>query len=195
MRLYSRDASLRIRLGDYLDRLEESVEAFGGMRLDAFCFACTGSTYLAGYEREQAAIEAAARRLGCAVITATAAIEARLRALGARRIALVAPYPAWLLQAASAYWTARGLEVVLTRRIAIAGADEAGGIYALRSDDAVAAVRALAPLDADALLVSGTGMATLPALAEIRAAAGMPVVTSNAALVAGALRVLGQAPG
>jgi maleate isomerase len=195
VRLHSREASLRTRLGHYLDRLDESLDSFGGMPLDAFCFACTGATYLAGYERERRAIEAAARRLGCPVLTATAAIEARLLALGARRIALVAPYPAWLLEAASAYWAARGLEVVLSRRIEVAGADEAAGIYALRSDDAVAAVRELAPIAADALLVSGTGMPTVPALAGIRAAAGLPVVTSNAALVAGALRALFQPPG
>lgn len=195
-RLHSASASARERLTAYLERLETYLEAYGGMPLDVFCFACTGSSYLLGRERERAIVEAAARRFGYPVLTATEALAWQLARQGLRRIAVVAPYPEWLLATAAEFWTAQGVEVVLTRRVATARAEDTTTIYELTAADALAAVHSLGTIRADALLLSGTGMATLPALDSIRASAGVPVLTSNAALAAEALRMLSEkAPG
>ena len=189
-RLHSTRASVRERLLEYLERLDEYLETFGGMPLEVFCFACTGSSYLAGHEREQAIVAGSAARFGYPVLTATEAVCRRLQALGARRIALVAPYPDWLLAAAADFWAGRGFEVVLTRRVETSNPEDTRTIYDLTSADALAAVRAAGTITADALLLSGTGMATLPQLAQIRTLAGVPVVSSNVALAETALRHL-----
>lgn len=189
-RLHSASPSPRERLVEYLERMESYLESFGGMPLDLFCFACTGSSYLAGAGREQAVVEAAARRFGYPVLTATRALEQELRRLNAARIALVAPYPEWLLAAAARFWAEQGVEVALARRVQTADPEDTNTIYELGSADALAAVRGLGPLRVDALVLSGTGMATLPALTGIRALAGVPVLTSNAALAAEAQRAL-----
>jgi maleate isomerase len=195
-RLVSGSPDARARLVEYLERLENHLQAFGGMRLDLFCFACTGSSYLLGHPRERAIVERAAQRFGYPVLTATAALEDRLRHMGATRIALVAPYPAWLLEAGVAFWTARGFSVTTAHRVETRRPEDTNTIYELSSADALAAARDLGPLRADALLLSGTGMATLPALPAIRAVAGLPVLTSNLALVECALAALGaSAPG
>jgi maleate isomerase len=189
-RLWSPRASLRERLVDYLERLEDTLATYGGLHLDLFCFACTGSSYLAGAARERELVARAAQRSGCPVLTATAALAGRMRRDGLRRIARVAPYPDWLLEAAVAFWRDAGLAVTLARRVVTASAEDAHTIYALTSADALATVRALGPLDADALLLSGTGMPTLGALAALRELTGLPVLTSNTALADEALRRL-----
>ncbi len=189
-RLVSALPSPRARLVHYLEQLEAGLASFGGMPLDVFCFACTGSSYLAGLERERELVARAGAGYGCPVLTATDAIARTLRRVGARRIAVVAPYPEWLLAAAAAFWGGLGFEVTRTRQVPTARPEDTNAIYDLGSDDALAAVREAVPLDADVLLLSGTGMATLPALARIRALAGVPVVTSNSALAEEAVRLL-----
>jgi maleate isomerase len=188
-RLYSAHATLRDRVLDYLERLDDYLDCFGGMPLDAFCFACTGSAYVLGAERERAIASRAAERFGYPVLTATAALATGLKRLNARRITLVAPYPEWLLEAAAAYWTGNGLRVAMTQ-VPTTGIGDAHGIYELTAEDALATVRSLGSIEADALLLSGTGMATLSALPEIRAVAGVPVLASNTVLVEEALRLL-----
>jgi maleate isomerase len=190
-RLHSAAPDLRVRLGDYLERLGDHLAAFGGMRLDLFCFACTGSAYVAGENRERELVGRAEQRFGYPVLTATAALAARMRALGVQRVALVAPYPRWLHEQALGYWCRQGIEITHERRVPTTSADDSRTIYQLASADALGAVRGIGSIRADAVLLSGTGMATLPALGAIRALTGLPVLTSNAALVAEALGRLG----
>jgi maleate isomerase len=181
-RLYSADADLRVRIVQYLDQLPATLATFGSLPLDAFAFACTGSAYLAGVAGEAAAVARAAAGVAYPVLTATAALAAQFARLNARRIVVVAPYPDWLVAAARTYWSARGLSVLATHAIATAGPGGDRGIYALTSADALAAIQSLGAVSADAVLISGTGLATLPVLAAARASAGVPVLTSNVAL-------------
>lgn len=193
-RLVSSRADARERLVEYLERLDDYLAAYGGLALDLFCFACTGSSYLLGHARERERADHAAQRFGYPVLTATEALEERLHQLRAKRIALLAPYPRWLIDAAADWWRSRGFEVSSCHPVAIARPGDTRSIYELTSADALAAARAAGDLRADALLMSGTGMATLPALAAIRASVGAPVVTSNLALAGQALARLGLAP-
>lgn len=181
-RLYCPDPDLRVRLLDYLTRLPATLDTYGSLPLDAFAFACTGSAYLAGADAEQVAIAAAEARHGYPVLTATAALARQFNRLNARRIVIVAPYPDFLVEASHAYWSAAGMTVVGTHRITTEGPGGDRGIYQLTSADALAGVRGLGAVSADAVLVSGTGLATLAVLAEARACAGVPVLTSNVAL-------------
>jgi len=193
-RLYSASASPRERLVHYLERLGSYLDAFGGMRMDVFCFACTGSSYLVGSEGERRILESQAHR-GYPILTATEAIRRRLARLHARRIALVGPYPTWLLDAAAHFWSAHGLEVTLVRRVETASTEDTNTIYELGSANALHVVRSLPHFEADVLLLTGTGMPTLPVLDEGHERGGMPVLSSNLALVEEALEVLGTAHG
>ena len=99
------------RLRAYLERLDDTLSQFDSLRPAIFAFACTGSSYLVAPAREAAIVRRLEDRLGYPVVTAAAAIRWRLRAIGAERIALVAPYPDWLADAADAYWRMTGFEV------------------------------------------------------------------------------------
>lgn len=189
-RLHSASASPRDRLAEYLHRLPDYLSALGGMPLDLFCFACTGSSYLAGAGVEQALVKAAEQRFGYPILTATAALARRLDRLHARRVVLVAPYPQWLLAAAIAYWQARGIRIVHTQEVQVRNAGDTYGIYELGSLDALEAVRRIGTVEADALLLSGTGMPTMAIFEEARVLSGIPVLSSNSALVDEALSML-----
>jgi maleate isomerase len=196
------------RLDHYIRHLPEAVRSFGGrgdgpgggMGLAAFGFGCTGSSYRAGVALEDCLSAEAAAQTGLPVITAARAIRAALAAQGARRIALVAPYPADLFEAGLAYWREAGLEVVASLRVDPALTDT-HRIYELTSDDALAALQRLDAADADCLLASGTGMPTLRALRAWGAAAPAarsrpPALSSNLCLAWALLRAVApsQAP-
>jgi maleate isomerase len=174
------------RLDHYIRHLPEAVRSFGGMGLAAFGFGCTGSSYRAGVALEDRLTAEAAAQAGLPVITAAQAIRAALAARGARRIALVAPYPADLFEAGLAYWREAGLEVVASLRVDPALTDT-HRIYELTSDDALAALRRMDAAGADCVVASGTGMPTLRALRAWGAAASaappaLPALSSNLCL-------------
>lgn len=179
-RLTSRAPEPRDRLVEYLEHVAATLAQYDTLRLDAVAFACTGSSYLVGREREAELLAAAARACGAPVESAASAIAAALRALGARRIAIVSPYPAWLRAAGVAYWRDCGFDVIRTLDVATGRADTRG-IYELQSADAAAAIDRLDLDELDAVLLSGTGMPTLPLLRQ-RANALPPTLASNACL-------------
>lgn len=178
MRLTSSAAEPLQRLRDYLDRLEDGLRQYDTLVPEAFGFACTGSSYLAGAERESRAVETLQAKVGYPIVTAAAAIAQVLDARGARRLAIVSPYPPRLAEAAEAYWSSLGYEVAALLRVET-GSSDTRSIYRLGSRDAEAAVASLSA-EADAVLLSGTGLPSLPLLAEARR--GPTLLSSNLCL-------------
>lgn len=163
-RLTSRSDDPRRRLREYLYGLEETLEHFDRLRIDAFGFACTASSYLLGAGEEERLVASAQARFGYPIHTACGAIEWQLRRLGARRLAIASPYPSDMATAAAAFWRQRGFEVAAVERVETGSADTRS-IYDLRAEDARQAVERLSGLDVDAVLLSGTGMPTLGLIA------------------------------
>lgn len=181
------------RLIAYIEGLEGFLAQFDTLRLDGFAFACTGSAYLVGVEREREILDGASQHFGYEVLGATDAIVRYLEGIGAKRIALLSPYPASLVDAARAYWTTRGFEVPVFDRLET-GSHDTRAIYALGAADALR-VLAAAPLDAvDAVILSGTGLPTLSALARAAEETAKPVVSSTYCLAVELLKPLGLVP-
>lgn len=185
VRLTSSSPDPRQRAIDYLERLPEFAAQFATLKLDAFLFACTGSSYLVDPAAAAAAQAGAEALLEAPVILAAHAIRDELREQGAERVALLSPYPDWLSEPAVVYWQQQGFEVADVRQVSI-GSDNTDRIYALTHVDIEAHVEVLLASDADAFLVSGTGMPALFAL-ERFTAAGRLAVSSNSALAKRAL--------
>ena len=87
------------RLDHYIRHMPEAISTFGEMKLAAFGFGCTGTSYVAGLELEDRLTAEASERTHIPVITAAQAIRAALKQLGCNSIALVSPYPEWLAEA------------------------------------------------------------------------------------------------
>lgn len=178
VRLASRAASPAERLCAYLRELPETLERFDVLRPDVFGFGCTGSSYLVPRDEARRIVAGAEDRFGFPIVLAADAMAARLDTLGARRIALISPYPAALAEAAAAYWTAAGIEIAATARVEI-GTSDTRAIYGLCSADATRALDKMTAGKLDAIVLSGTGMPTLSLVGE---RAGVPVLSSNLCL-------------
>ncbi len=180
-RLQGSRTDSRQRLLDYFHTLDATIDTFDCAPLAAFGFACTGSSYLLGVEKDRSAFADLSRRRGYPVVPATEAILESLAHIGARSVALVSPYPAWLTEAALAYWRETGIDVTEVVQVEADTADTRN-VYNVTSADAVAAAARFKRRDADAVLLSGTGMPTLRAIGELSRAFGKPVLSSNLCL-------------
>jgi maleate isomerase len=181
-RLTSRAESPGDRLVEYMEQMPAAMASYDTLPLSAFAFACTGSAYLLGEEREEEITNALVQTHRIPVITATQAIRRELEGHGAQRIAILAPYPQELCDAAMAYWNRLGFQIVSSDRIDI-GADTRG-IYELTDDQVAAALQKFDAAGADLVLLSGTGMPTIEALKNSK----VPILSSNLCLATEVLR-------
>jgi maleate isomerase len=177
---------LRERFIGYNRMLATVADSFGGARLSALGLACTGSCYLDGPGGDDK-LCADLRTGGTQhVVTAAHALKELIEALGRRRIGLVTPYPAWVTELAIKYWQASGFEVV--HALELPGVIS---IYDVGTDAVMATAREMMSTSADVILLSGTGVPTVPAIGILSQTATVPVISSNLALAWWMLRALG----
>jgi maleate isomerase len=180
------------RLVDYIDNFQGSLEAYDTAKLDAVGFACTGTSYLIGAEDEARRTDAFSENRGYPVITAAQSIRAALKSLGAKRVALFAPYPAWLIDACRAYWTAGGLDVTSMTTVTKDTSDTRN-VYGVGFRDVMTSVAHLQTDQADVILMTGTGVPTLRAVLALSEQTGKPVLSSNLCLAWSLLQAAGVA--
>ncbi|MGB3483777.1 MAG: hypothetical protein WBB07_16380 [Mycobacterium sp.] len=146
---------------------------------DLIVFACTSGTFVFGSEHEVELVERLEQITGAPVITAARSVVSALNRLGAQRIRLGAPYLPEIVAAEVDYLGAQGFTVVTSTALSIVEDEDTARLPTSALIDLVAA-RAD---DADAALLSCTNLRTLEHLPEIRDAVGLPVVSSNSALL------------
>ncbi|NQW10193.1 MAG: hypothetical protein HQ481_09985 [Alphaproteobacteria bacterium] len=169
-RLTSPKGTIEERLIDYIEGIDRQIDQFANAPLAALAIATTGVSYLAGRDAEDALVDRVTTERSVPLVTAARAVCDALSTLGARRIALVSPYPAGLTDDSVRYWTSRGFHV--TEVVSVF--EDIGAfhpIYALSADAADGALRSLDGAEHDAVVMLGTGM---PTLAPIERAAGRP---------------------
>ena len=188
-RLVSDKASMSARLVDYFANYEEALRQFANAPVGVVAAACTGASYLAGREREAALVRDIAARRGNQFVTAALAVVDELRALGARRVGLVSPYPDELSRASVEYWRSHGFDVAEVAQVT----ENAGAfhpIYALGGSGATQALRTLERRPLDAIVMLGTGMPTLTPIADAIGWGGAPVMSCNLCLAWRAVEAL-----
>lgn len=182
-RMTSTQPTIEARLVEYYLRLDETVQQFGNAPLSVLASACTGASYLLGAAREDRLFSGLSTLLGIPVTNSALAVVAALQSLGARRIALVSPYPASLTAQSVAYWTSRGLQVVAVVATETSPDSAFHPIYAMSASMTDAAIRTLEP-DAglEAVVLLGTGTPTLGAILQHPRWTDAPVFSCNMAL-------------
>ena len=125
------------------------------------------------------------------MISAAAAIERALAYLGATSLALICPYPDWLLTAAERHWRARGYDVVDQFSLN-PGQGDTRDIYRLSPAAAAEQMQVRwRDIRADAYLITGTGLATLRTIVQLSASLPGPVLSSNLCLAWASLQGAG----
>ncbi len=175
-RLMSEKPTIAGRLRDYFANFDTSVQQFANAPVGAIAFACTGASYLAGTDAEDATPRRLSDRLGVPTFTAASAVVDALRVLDAKRIGLVSPYDDELNAASATYWPARGFTIAAKSNAISKGGDTFHPIYSLPSGAAQAAVDAM-PSGLDAIVMLGTGMPTLTPIARDAGASAAPIMS------------------
>jgi maleate isomerase len=179
---------LAARSAAYPAHYAAALRAFGGLRIDAALIGLTGATYPLGVTGDRALCAELAAGAGFPVVSASAAIHAALRALGANRICLVSPYPAWLTAQSVAYWESGALTVAQ-----VVSMGEEFRAYEMTTAEVEASLARVRP-GADAVLFTGTGLITLPAISAQAGRMAAPLLSSNLCGAWWLARVLGRPP-
>ena len=174
---------LEARNAAYAEHYLPALHSFGNLKLDAALIGLTGATYGRGVAGDAALCFELGRTAGYPVATASLAILEALRRLGARSICLVSPYPQWLTARSMAYWEDGRLDIAQVVKMS-----EEFRAYQMTSAEVRAAL-AEVTARVDAIVISGTGLITLPAILEAAPTAGAPLLSSN---ICGAWLLLSQ---
>ncbi|MFT9092455.1 MAG: hypothetical protein ABF479_15860 [Gluconacetobacter sp.] len=168
------DTTLDERNARYIDLYGPTLGQMAGLSLNAAVVGLTGPSYRLLPDGDRALSE----RLGTEamkVATASHAIGCLLEALGVRRLALVSPYQKALTAQAVAYWEAAGHDVVQ-----VVSLSETFRAYEMGTADVQRGLDGISD-EAQAVVISGTGLLTLPAILAARQAGSVPILSSNIA--------------
>lgn len=170
-------------------RLREGAEVLRRHGADVAVWACTSGSFVFGWEGAQRQAEQLAADFGGPASSTSLAFVAALRALGLRRVAVAATYPAPVTACLVGLLGDAGCEVLGSGSQGIVTAAEVG---TLGAEACTAFVKAGDVAEAEAVLVPDTALHTARLLAELEAAVGKPVLTANQVTVWEALRLAGH---
>ncbi len=180
------EAGMEERGRAYREGLDGPAQALGQVRPALVVLAHTASSYALGADREQPLIDRIATLARSPALLAAHAVRAALRHLGVTRLALGTPYPESISRQGKAYWEAAGFQIVGYRRLA-----DVADIYAESEDRAYQLARRADAREAEAVLISGTGLPTVGVLERLERDLGKPVISCNQACLWRALRLAG----
>jgi maleate isomerase len=158
-----------------------------GESVDAVLYSCSSASVVIGDAEVQDAITAA--KPGVPVITPPLAAVRGLKALGVRRIGVLTPYMVETSRPIAPYLTAHGFEIA---GFTCLGFDDDREMARIPPAALVEIARQTTAPEAQALFISCTALRAASVAAEIEAAIGRPVVTSNQATAWSCLRLCGE---
>lgn len=169
--------------------LRTAAESIKAVSPAAYAFACTSGSFVGGIAGERSTAIAIGKAGGAPAVTASGSIIAALRHLGAKRVAIAAPYNEQI--------TALLADYLLENSFTVAGAANLGlysRMFAVAYQRTAELIREANTPDADAIVVSCTNLPTYDLIAPLEAELGKPIVSANQALMWAALRQCGPTP-
>ena len=154
--------------------------------LDAIAYGCTSASATIGDATVRASLQAA--KPGTPVSTPTSGALAAFKALGVRRVSVLAPYIQEVSEHLAGYFASLGLEIA---NLTYLGIEDDRDIARVSPASILEAARVALDPTAEALFLSCTALRAVPVLAEIEAELGVPAVSSNQALFWQSLRNCG----
>jgi maleate isomerase len=173
-----------------VDRVVAAAQLLADAKVDLILWNGTAASWL-GFARDREMVEAITAATGIPATTAVMALNARLRALGARRIGLVTPYVEALEARIVANYTAAGYEVAAASR---ADLTENTRYAAIPPETIADMARAVAGTPVDAILILCTNLAGAAIAGPLSAELGIPVLDSVVVALEHSLALLGTDP-
>lgn len=180
-------AAVREMIAESLPRAVADVAA---VRPDLVVLACTAVGAVLGTEGERQLVGELERDLGVPVVSMNAAVSHALARVGARRVAVITPYPDEVTEKVADGVRAAGLEVAASASMGFADAFEIAAIPVEELAEFVAAHTDGAAFDT--LFLSCGNLRMLEARAVLSERFGVSVVASNLAALDDALELVAQ---
>ncbi|WP_299949891.1 aspartate/glutamate racemase family protein [uncultured Ruegeria sp.] len=159
-------------LSDAVDLLNPEVE------LDAVVFGCTSGTIAIGPDNVRSAIRKSSPK--AIVVNPVEAACAAFDHLGAKRLNMVTPYESEIADLMAHTFSERGFEIVNRLDFGITGSAD---ISRVTPEAIFKVATSLSTRGVDATFVSCTDFQSLTVLESIETATGLPVISSNQAMV------------
>ena len=166
--------------------IDESAELLAKVKPDVMMLAHTASSYTLGRRAEVALLQRLQAQYRTPVATAFGGVVAALNTLGARRIALGAPYSEEITLKGKALLEEHGFAVVSHGRL-----ENVTNIFDETPERAYRLGCAVDKPDAEAVFLSGLGMPTIPILETLEQDLGKPVISAASAMMWRALQLAG----
>lgn len=166
--------------------LDQTADLLAMVKPGVMALAHTATSYTLGRQGEVELIARMNERHGVPFITAFGSVVAALNHLGVSRVALGAPYAEEIMLQGKALLEASGIEVVSHGRL-----DNVTNIYAEPAERTYGLVRKVDHPRAEAVFISGVGLATMSIIQTAETDIGKPVISSVAALLWATLREVG----
>jgi maleate cis-trans isomerase len=199
---YSRllPASLQVHVGRLLssgtgpfapskdDDIDYQAKLLGTAKVEVISLAQTSASLFAD-DYDANVTQRMSAAANCPAITSAQAVGQSVQALGARRIALVSPYSAPVIERAKHYYESKfALEVVALEGFAATDSYMIGKLGPKNARDAFARINRP---EIEVLVVPGGNFPTMPFIPDWEREFGKPVITTNQAALWAMMRIMG----
>jgi maleate isomerase len=175
---------------DRIELAEESLllaPAMKHLRPNIALYCCNASSFIQGRTWHDAFLERFQAAVGVPTESANSAMSKLMAHRGVKRVAVVSPYPQWLLEPLAKFVTDSGFEVVNIVGLGLEPPD----INALGPEQSYRFAKEADVPEADGVLIVATNFRTLEILGHLEQELRKPVISSNQALMWMAHRMLG----
>ena len=166
-----------------IEHLDHSVRLLSLVKPKVMALAHTATSYTLGRDGEEQLIKRLEAEYRVPFLSAFSSVVMALERLGAKRIALGAPYGESITLKGKAHLETFGFEVVSHGRL-----DNVTNIYDETPERAYGLAKKVDMPEADAVFLSGVGLATMSVLGILEQDLDKPVISSMAALTWASLR-------
>lgn len=167
---------------------ERAVRMLDVAEVDTLIYACMGTALVKGVDWSDRLVREMSALTRARVLTAAQLTMAGLRRLGVKRVALATPYPELLQPKVKPYFEAHGFEVTSERHLGIANVRQVG---TFGPEVAARLARSLDRSHAQGVCILATDFRTLEVLEGLERDLRLPVISTNQAILWGAMRAAG----
>ena len=176
-----------LKMGEYAI---DGAKLLASASVDLICYGCTVETILQGIEYDKKLTEALQKATGIPAKTMAGAVVEALREVKAQKVAVVTPYIEEINKREKAFLESLGFGVVYERGLGISETVEIAKVSPATVYQLGREALSKAP-EADTLFLSCGNLRTIEVLSALEKDTGKPAISSNQALLWGALRMVG----
>jgi len=171
-----------IKMGGYI---EEASALLAREKVDVIAFGCTTGSLIKGIGYDREIINRIESHIGIPAITTVTAIINSLESLKVKRIAVATPYTDEVNRLERSFLEKSGLEITSMKGLGLA---ETHKITDVPAERVYRLVKQILTKDAEAVLISCTGLRVVEIIQPLEMETKRPVVTSNQVTLWAALR-------